>query len=206
MREVLLSFHAHDSGGVQYVNTLACRSENTGLIGPEPSLHDLLEGAHDWLWTNWMACLHPAYSGDALRCYRIDDPTLVGEKAESGVGTLTIPAGSHEWLPKEAALVLTLRTARGGRRYRGRMFIPSPRLGVYLLDNTNWDSSTSYWTNVGTFASAIASGHDYTHGTELTPAHLSARVWSRVAGTTEDVTSTLRRAQIHWLRSRSTAP
>jgi hypothetical protein len=206
MIEVLCSFHAHDSGGVQYVNTLAVRSENSGLIGPETSLHDLLDGVDAWLTSKWLACLHPAYTADALRCYDISDPTVVAEKALSGAGTLPLPTGSHEWAPKEIALVLTLRTARGGRSYRGRMFIPSPRLGIFLLDNTNWDQSQTYWAKVGDLGSAITAGHDYEHGTELTPAHLSARVWSRTLGETNDVTSTLRRPQVHWLRSRATAP
>lgn len=209
MTDVLCSFHALDPGGVQYVNTLCVRSENTGLIGPDPSLHDLLEGVHTWLWSKWMDCLSPDYSGVALRCFDISDPTTVAEKEESGAGQLSVSLWAATPMPKEAAMVLTLRTAKGGRRYRGRIFIPSPRQGSAMLDSTNWrktGTGSNFYTAVGAFGSAITAGHDYTHGTELTPAHLSGRVWSRAGGFTTDITSTLRRDQVHWLRSRFTAP
>lgn len=206
MKEALVSFHANDSGGVKYVNTLAVRSENSGLIGPEVSLHDLLDGVDTWLWSKWMACLHPDYSAESLKCFAIDDHTSVAEKSKTGFGTLSVAGAGSTFMPKEAALVLSLRTSRGGRRYRGRMFIPSPRLGYFMSDATNWGTTVAFYTACTAFGDQILAGRDYTHGTELTPAHLSARVWSRVAGTTTDVTSYIARRQVHWLRSRSTAP
>lgn len=101
-------------------------------------------------------------------------------------------------------MVVKLSTALATRSGRGRIFIPSPRRAGQLTSPDQWDTAATYWTGVGSFATALVAGTNATIGGDTF--HLTTGVWSRLHGTFQPCTGFVRRRQPHWLRSRSTAP
>lgn len=68
----------------------------------------------------------------ALRDLRIpNQPQIFPSGQTDGPGT-----GTGESLPNETAAVVTLRTAKAGQRYRGRMYLPGFTVGQMAAGNT----------------------------------------------------------------------
>jgi hypothetical protein len=84
------------------------------------------------------------------------------------------------------------------------MFIPSPLWADFMGDTFSWGTGSNYWSAVGAFGAKILAGQDVTHGALVH--HYRGSLWSRVDGELKDLTAYVRRTQVHWLRSRSTAP
>lgn len=203
MREYEVAFRSHDDAGVLYVNTFAVKVEATGPDLTEASMTKVVDEINTWLTTKYRDCLHGALTFAEIAIRRIlpDDGSLAVH-AVNATGTLFAPGGQQ--LPRELCLLLSVKTDDNSRSGRGRMFLPSPRVVAFLGDVFQWSTTTDYWSNAGVFATALLAGHDFTE--DLTDYHISTRLWSRKDNATKDVTSIVRKAPYHWLRSRSTAP
>jgi len=203
-QNVLAAFKSHDAGGVSYVNTLAVGQDVP--LGPDTALDygTIADDIWTWLGTEYKALMNPNYTVDELHVLGILGGDGEGTHSVGAVGTLDLSGASSLFLPKELALVLTLKTAHAGRTGRGRMFIPSPLSASFGNGATNWLQSGAYWTAIGAFATKILAGADITHGALVH--HYTGKVWSRTEATARAITATTRRAPYHFLRSRSTAP
>ena len=207
-KDYLLSLLSTDDIGVQYANTICVHDDE--LAGPRPG-DEILDDIDSWLSTKYTNCLPATVTLRVLRLFQI--PAVY--KADSNVytmdkntaGALSVGTGT---VPREATLTLSLRSSHTSPRTRGRISIPSPRNPSMLDGSSNWLTSGSYWTNVGTFADALLAGKDI--GIGGVDGHLSTRIYSRVAhqtgvgDKTTDVDTYLRRPRPRWLRRRVTAP
>lgn len=186
------------------MNTLAVHIDVPG--GPDtPLAYDTIaDDIWAWLGAYYRNMLVPAYTVDELHVLGIVGTSGEGTHTVGSTGTIDVSSFSTIPLPKECAAVLSWKTSTPGRSGRGRMFVPSPRLGAFLADATSWNTSNIYWTGIGAFAQAVLDGDDVTHG--VLEYHYSGRLWSRSDNVTRDLTAYQRRPAVHWLRSRSTAP
>lgn len=85
-------------------------------------------------------------------------------------------------LPAEVSIVVSLRTARAGASYRGRLYLPAPQTSI-VLSTGNIDS-----TAVSTIATQIANAF-IAMNADVTYTSAGVLVRSRLHNTTEDVTS-----------------
>lgn len=203
-----ISFVSFDTGGVEYVNTLAVKFDPEVPDAGEVDIDEMLDAVDGWLTDHYTAMLAPQLTLDRLVGEGILGYAASAEKSIGQAGTVS-QGSDPKPLPKECCLVLTLRTNIPGRSYRGRQFIPGPRFAQAMLDNTSWyedPNPGTFWHQVGVYADALLSGHDFTFGSLGTTAHASTVIHSRKLGTATDVKGYIMRGPVHWLRSRSTAP
>lgn len=209
MPKALISYVSHDAGGVLYVNTLAVDAHSVTVpVVDEPDLHETVDAVDTWLTTQYLKCLHTDYTLDRIEARGILGDTGDYVKTKGVAGTYS-PASTQR-IPKELALVITLKTAQATRSGHGRIFMPSGRSADALGDATSWrvitDEST-YWKECSDLAAMLDDGHDFNFGPLSAEAgHVQIGVWSRVHNAFYNVTSAFPRTQYHWLRSRSTAP
>lgn len=81
-------------------------------------------------------------------------PTLGVENVTVPTGTLT-GGGAATALPSYASVVLSIRTALGGRSKRGRMYLPGIPEGATIVSSL--DTGNAYWTAVVAFVACVAS-------------------------------------------------
>ena len=206
-KEYLAALRSHDSGGVQYVNTLAVKADPTGPDLLEPSAAAVAHAVDDWLRATYSAVLSTRYTWDDVTVLGILGNDAEATRAIGIPGTLSLVGAVPA--PKELCLVLTLKTAHVGRSGRGRQFLPGPGNANYHLDATSWATSGAagaYYGNAVAYANALLAGHDFSFAGDVATGHVSARVYSRKDGLTRDITGYTARTAFHWLRSRSTAP
>ena len=79
-------------------------------------------------------------------------PTLSNEFTTIPPGTL-VGGGNAAALPSYASVVLSLRTAQGGRSHRGRMYIPGIPEAVTI--NSSLDPGHAYWTALLAFVNCV---------------------------------------------------
>jgi len=78
-----------------------------------------------------------------------------------GVENITIPTGtlvgavSTDSLPSFASVVVSVRTAQGGRSKRGRFYLPGTPESATV--GSNLDTGGAYWTALAAFLSCLAS-------------------------------------------------
>jgi hypothetical protein len=111
--------------------------------------------------------------------------------AAAGTGT-----SGDQKVPAAASVVITKQTARTGRRFRGRMFLPGAENSAYIGGN-NWLASSAYLTAVQAFVDKVAPLSTMRLVVFSKPEFLAGG--SNVG---EDVTSLRTNLPVHWLRSR----
>lgn len=123
----------------------------------------------------------------------------------SGTSTAGTRSPTYDLLPRQVCAVATLKTARIGRRYRGRLFLPGQ---FDENDQTNGSFNAFATVRLGVFLAAIPRQPDIATG----PSSSSA-VWSVFSRTQRGqnlnpylspVTDAVLRLPLHWLRSRAT--
>lgn len=91
-------------------------------------------------------------------------------------------SGTGNPCPPEVAMCVSLRTARAGASYRGRMYLPAPRIAV--VNSTGKIDSTALSAMVTTIAGALTAMN-----ADVTYTSAAVQVRSRLHNTQEDVTS-----------------
>lgn len=191
--------------GAIFANTACVRCDPAG-IDPEADISDVADAIWSWWSTYYVFVISSSYTIQTLHLqelYNVAPP--VWDKTINVAGS----AVSGTALPRELCRVITLNTGIGGRRYRGRMFLPCPRNTGELLssDANRFDTTSSWWSAGHSFCSDLLSGDDFTYGPAgVYSAHLSLRVHSRVGAFDKDVVGIQERDAVHFLRSRTSIP
>lgn len=137
----------------------------------------------------------------------------IPEQASLTIGTLGGISLSGDQLPVASTTLITLRTNAAIRSGHGRIFIPNPGLASYLDSAGKYDALSAYWvTNLPQLLTALdddfaVENGIYADGT----GHLVVYSRTRHAkpGPPDyyfDVASAQGHLELHWLRSRMTAP
>lgn len=207
-KDYLLSWLSDDVVGVQYANTICVHDDELG--GPRPG-DEILDDIDSWLTTKYTNCLPSSLTLRVLRLFQIPAvwkaDTNIYTLAKNAGGALTVGDGK---IPREMALVLSIRSSHTSRQTMGHISLPSPRNSSMLDGDGNWNTAGSYWTNAGLLGDALLEGKDI--GIGGVDGHLSTRVYSRKrhqtgeGDKTTDVGSYTRRLRPKWVRRRTTAP
>lgn len=204
VREALIAFVSTDAGGVEYVNTLAVKSDPVGIDSNEQTAGEFLAAVDDWLADAYRAVLSDAYTLVRLQLVGILGWDAEGSRSIAGGGTLSNVSNVGAPIPREVAAIITWKTGTHTRSGRGRIFVPAPADAHHLASRNAWNTGTAYWSGLEAFAGAVLEGWDTPF--ETPDVHLSGRVYSRVDAVTRDITSYIVRLEPHWLRSRASAP
>lgn len=140
------------------------------------------------LWSDantneWSATLaNMLAAGWAISSLRIDARASATETTAAAEAAISIPGSLPSGvLPRQTAVVASLRTARVGRSYRGRMYWPAPSAA---LEADTLRFSTQYCTDFGNAISDMFSATTAAAPTEAA----FPMVWSRKTNTVEAVT------------------
>lgn len=201
-----------DIGGQLVANTLHVRQNPTAGAVDAAHLTALLADTNtDALVTKYRAIMPTTGTLVSLVARLAPDPQFPDDPRAEAVRAIGL-AGTYSGdgaAPLEMCLVLTLGTDVAGRRYRGRMFLPPWRDRAQVSGEVV-DVTSTYWSNVGLFATELAktmypSGAGHYGGAwndnDLCVYSLRARA-ANVGPYYARVTSATRRSRIHWLRSR----
>lgn len=118
--------------------------------------------------------------------------TLTGGNAGNGTAT-------GQALPEQTCGIITLRTALGGPRYRGRVYVPFPS-----EDGNDADArpTTAYFDNLTLLGNTLVSG--MSPGAGGNTIDMVAVVWSRKYNTYQDILTAQARFKWGTQRSRGT--
>ena len=206
---------AYDStgpNGVELVNTFHIKAD-PGALSSEATAHAVADGVDSWLTTLYRAVAPDNFTVNSLAVRQEVAPGSgdVPSEWSKTIGTAGTRASSGWTLPVPMCMLVSVKTNAAVRSGHGRMFMPPGLVPGALLAGGLWSLTLTYGTAVSAFFDALLAGHDI--GTEgIDASHLSYVIYSRTrrqAGLSQyyfDVTSYVRRAAPHWLRSRSTAP
>lgn len=184
-----------------------------GLSDPPDltTLQQLADELYTWLGTSYLGTMVTNHTFQAIICKQVPDPTgaTVIEEAQHVVGAVgTRSSDGSDTVPHSLCGLLQLKTPNASRRFRGHLFLP-PCYGSGPLNGDALKTSSTYWTNAGTFAGKLAggvvgSGSRWT-GTHLTDWNLV--IYSRAAQlagqpSIANVSQVVRGPKVRWLRSR----
>lgn len=167
----------------------------------EKSADDAADDIGDWLDDGFK---HTATSNLTLRKFVVRElgttsPTRA-ENVKNLTGDLGTAAGNLPW---GVCAIASLQTALATRSGRGRFHFPSPITSSYVASASGWSTSSGYYTACASCLTDMLAGHDV--GT-VNVTHYSLRVWSRLHGSSRDVTSGVVRTAFGYIRSRATVP
>jgi hypothetical protein len=113
---------------------------------------------------------------------RPKDPNAPSTEIAEALFTSLAGSGSGSAFPPETALVVSLMTARPGRSYRGRMYLPAPLAGNAGATDAKGEVSTAYRALVTAWAAEFFGDvNEAVFGPQVV-------VWSRINQSTEPVT------------------
>lgn len=141
-------------GGRKWTNVIHARYQGgatqptiTEVTALDTQLYKFYVGAGLSGGSAWLSTCHNQVTVDKCVYYVLDGSAPVMQINHGGTGS-----GGTTTLPTETAFVLTLRTAKRGRRYRGRIYLPVPipgtlAIGGYLAPG-NVTSTLAQWDAV----------------------------------------------------------
>lgn len=111
--------HLGTIGTVEVVNTVGAINGSGGAVGDDMSV---LAKSHGDAWRQWFVPnLNVAYKHYATLCYSLEDPSLAA--GDAGYTSAIAGTISTAIAPLQVACCISLKTAKRGRTYQGRMFI-----------------------------------------------------------------------------------
>lgn len=123
-------------GGRQIVNTVGCQNGAGGALGA--SLDDLA-ASHGSAWRSKVIPAMPAqYSHVNTLAYSLEDASLA--PGDAHLSAAVPGAISSTPMPGQACFVASLKTAKRGRTYQGRMYI-GPVWATALADDVTFGAS-----------------------------------------------------------------
>lgn len=120
----------------------------------------------------------------------------------TGTTTATPGTGTGTQFPDEVSAVITLRTAKVGRSFRGRMFVPNWNSTAMGPSNTIIGAAVTALQNWANTIKGVYSGQGLTlvigqpHRLAYTSPHTGAQIPERLAGTVDVTTLSVR--DNHW--------
>jgi hypothetical protein len=136
----------------------------------------------------------------------------VPDQGSHAIGTRGSITVSGDLLPIQVATLVSLYTNAAVRSGHGRQFLPNPGFASYLDSTGIYDTTANYWTTLlPPLLTQWLAGFSVSYGTGIDQ-KCSMVIYSHkrhVALNPNyyfDVITATPRAQLHWLRSRSTAP
>lgn len=205
----------HATERVDVVNTLHVNASVKPFyqLVADPTPKEVADEIYTQLGVLWRACLATTYNFDRVSVSTVVDPNDPEQVPETGEHTVSLagtrPVADSD-LPPTVCGLISLRTGKAGRSFRGRMFMP-PIENKSALQNNLINATDAYDDNLEVFRGklddALGGGSTWStlwmstwsmkvvvysptrHGRALTPFY-------------SDVKATKYDRSVHWLRSR----
>lgn len=205
-----IAFLSTTENGTLAVNTLHYQTDLEALE-EEPSGNNVVDAVSDHLTTAYRAVLPTSMTLNSLQARECvapgsEDVPGAGEKTVNLAGTFTAASSR---LPDAVCMVVSLKTDVPLRSARGYIALPSPRNETLLDTNQKWLTTGTYYTNVEALAALLDDSFD-TGGVGAVT--LNPVVYSRrrhgigLNPYTFQVARAIPSNEVHWRRSRTTAP
>lgn len=207
--------YTHNASGVKATNVVHFVVRDAGGALSTSSADEVRDALHGKFSTPFRSVIGNIWKQDTLVVTEVLAPgsTDIPEQSTEAIGTNGSISVSGDLLPVPSCTLVTLRTNAAIRSGHGRLFLINPGAAANLDSTGKYDPLTAYW--VTTLPALLADLDDdvavengiYADGTGHIVVY--SRTRHALPGPPDyyfDVQTATAHLELHWLRSRMTAP